>query len=149
MNEVKIDNTNSEKDFGLNVQVTGQTARINDLESKVQRLEKQSDSDRSSLFTVFGIFASIIIFLTVEVQILQKAESLVALTFLSLVTVTGLLSFLSLYHYITTTFADKNRKHSLYVVVGVLVLLIIATCITAFFAFKTNSVNQFNITMTK
>ena len=99
-------------------------------------LKKEITTDRSSVLTIFGIFASIITFLSVQVQILQKATSFDQLAFLSVLLLFGLVSFTALLQYVTKTWIENNSEKAFYPVY--VVILILATLLVVFGIRSTN-----------
>lgn len=77
------------------------------------RLDKFEDkliTDKASLITVFGVFASIVTFLSVEVQILNSVCDPWRLVGFSLIVLTSLLSFIFVLHWIADSWINEKRK---------------------------------------
>ena len=92
---------------------------------RLGEIEKKIEKDRTSILTIFGIFASIIAFLSVQVQILQKATSFTQLISLSLILIAGLLCFVVALQWITHVWIEGGKKSSLIALVIIIVILLL------------------------
>lgn len=109
---------------------------------RLGEIEKKIEKDRTSILTIFGIFASLIAFLSVQVQILQKATSFSQLVSLSLILIAGLLCFVLALQWITKTWIEDNKKSSLIALVIIIVILL-AGCF--YFGYRSlNDQNEIN-----
>ena len=91
-------------------------------------LKKEFKTDKSTLMSIFGVFASIITFLSVEVQILQKAISFDQLIFLSLVLFICLLGFILILEWLIKNWIEESVNKipiTLYFFIVLLFILII------------------------
>lgn len=95
--------------------------------------------DKSSLVTIFGIFASVLVFLSVQVQILQRAVSFNQLVFLSLLLIVGLLSFVVALQWITKTWIEDKNQDGLDQLVRIIIILVI---ILLFFGWRAVNENK-------
>lgn len=86
-------------------------ARLKFLEEAKREIEKQVQTDKASLITVFGIFASIISLLTIEFQFLQKASSAKSVLGLSLVLFASLFGFNIALDYLVKSRLDKETPY--------------------------------------
>lgn len=82
------------------------------IEDRVKELvAKEMRAERASMITVFGIFAALIIFASLEVQILQKVGSDVyLLTGLSLVMLASFLAFVVALDFIGRGWRDRGEE---------------------------------------
>lgn len=98
------------------------TPSNNDVKSKQQdtqqliseivedKVNSELKHDKATLFTVFGIFASIVTFTSVEIQILKATCSFWKITGLSLIMLSSLLCFIFVLDYIGRTWREELSK---------------------------------------
>lgn len=111
--------------------------RIDKLDEKLERrfdkFEDKTLTDKATLLTVFGIFASIVTFLSLEVQILKTVCSFGKIFGLSLIFLSVLLIFNVLLHYIAQTWINsKNKYFPLAIFIFSISLFLIGTIASAF-----------------
>jgi len=118
------------------------------VEARLGEIERKIEKDRTSILSIFGIFASIIAFLSVQVQILQKATSFNQLISLSLILMAGLLCFVVALQWITKMWIEDNKKSSLIALVITVVVLLLG-CF--YFGYKSlndqNEINKHNFSI--
>lgn len=79
-------------------------------ESVKMEIDKKVNKVQNSLFTIFGLFASIVTFFSVEVQILKTACSNFTLAWLSLITLWWLVIFVILIDHIWRGRWEEEKK---------------------------------------
>ena len=84
---------------------------------EVRKVEEKFERDRSSILTIFGIFATILIFVSLEFQIIGQATSLKQLASLSLLAAAGLMGFVVSLQWITKTWIEGNNSQALWALV--------------------------------
>ena len=82
--------------------------RIDKLEEVV---EKRLATNTTNLITVFGIFASIVTFLSIEILIFKSICDPIRLVGFSLIVLASLLSFLFLLHLIASFWINEEQKN--------------------------------------
>lgn len=82
-------------------------------ESVKMEIDKKVNKVQNSLFTIFGLFASIVTFFSVEVQILKTACSNFTLAWLSLITLWWLGLFVVLIDYIGKDWWQQEGKSNI------------------------------------
>lgn len=88
-----------------------------------KEIVKQVQLDKASLFTVFGIFASIISFLTIEFQFLKTVCSFDKILGFTLILFTLLFSFnLALDYLVKSRLDDRIPKPNVYFLIMILIL---------------------------
>lgn len=94
--------------------LSNQGARIDKLEEKLKEItdgfEKRLITDKASLITVFGIFASIVTFLSVEIQAFKNICDPVKLLGFSVIILASLLSFVFVLHLIANFWINEKVK---------------------------------------
>lgn len=95
--------------------------------------------DKSGLLTTFGVFASIITFLSVQVQILQNAITFNELVFLSLLTGLILLGFITILQWVTKIWIEKSDGLAVSFLAFIFVII---TVLIGFFGYR--SINEKN-----
>lgn len=81
-----------------------------ELQKRFDRFEDRLITDKASLITVFGIFASIVAFLSIEIQILKTICAYWKVAGFSLIILASLLSFVLILHFIGQTWAKNDQK---------------------------------------
>lgn len=110
------------------IESTNQT--IDDLKSEIKEVRDSIEKERFSSILIIGIFASIITFLSVQVQILSSVTNIYHISFLSLLTFTGLALFL---HFIfVLVHFPKKQTAFWFLISGVLIVLLGGAVILAF-----------------
>lgn len=100
-------------------------------EDAKKEIDKQVQTDKASLITVFGIFASIISFLTIEFQFLKNLCSFEKILGFTLVLFALLLGFNIVLDYLVKSRFDKNiPKPSIYYIIFISFLLFMGIIIT-------------------
>jgi len=75
-----------------------------------RRLEEKFSKDKSSLLTIFGIFASLVTFLLIEVQILKNICDFWRLFGFSFFILGGLLTFVFILQYLTKSWIENDNS---------------------------------------
>lgn len=75
-----------------------------------EQIRKEIATDKASLFTVFGVFASIVTFLSVEIQILMRFDDPWNSSGFSLIILASLLIFITLLDYIGRGWRDDSTQ---------------------------------------
>ncbi|HGF0779179.1 TPA: hypothetical protein ACF71V_003403, partial [Legionella pneumophila] len=75
-----------------------------------KKVNEEIAHDKATLFTVFGIFASIVTFTSIEIQILKNTCSFEKITGLSLITLSSLLFFIFILDYIGRSWREEVSK---------------------------------------
>lgn len=107
------------------VDVEIQDKRIDLLED---RIEKELKSSNNNLLMVFGIFASMIAFLSFEVQILKQVCDGQALLGLSLIMAGVLLLFLCLLYWVATSWIGEGSRPNKSFGISLVVVILIVLC---------------------
>jgi hypothetical protein len=97
-------------------------------EAKIE-IEKQVQTDKASLITVFGIFASILSFLTIEFQFLKAAPDAKSILGLSLVLFASLFGFNIALDYLVKNRLDKDNSCASLIFTIFTIFLFIFGCI--------------------
>ncbi len=84
--------------------------RISPITDKIDKFEDRLVTDKSSLMTVFGIFASIVTFLSVEIQIFKNVCDAFRLIGFSLGLLASLLAFVLVLHWIANFWINKEKE---------------------------------------
>lgn len=79
---------------------------------RIKILEKKFETDKTSLLMVFGIFASIVTFLSIEIQILKNICDFYRLLWFSLYILWALLSFIFVLQYIIKSWIENDKTTS-------------------------------------
>jgi hypothetical protein len=90
---------------------------------KIDKFEKSLVTDKASLMTVFGIFASVVTFLSVEIQFLKNVCDPLRLVGFSLVLLASLLSFVWMLHLLANFWINERVKDHPKLLVVFIVLL--------------------------
>jgi cytochrome bd-type quinol oxidase subunit 2 len=114
---------------------------------RLSEIEKKIEKDRTSILTIFGIFASVIAFLSVQVQILQKATSFSQLVSLSLILIAGLLCFVLALQWITKTWIEDSKKSSLIALVIIIIVLLGGCFFFGYISLKDGNNNTQNLSI--
>lgn len=109
-----------------------------------EKLAKERRDLSSTLLVTFGIFASIVVFLSVQVQILPKATSFNQLAFLSLLLIFSLLSFIVILQWVTKTWIENNLQSGSKYVIGVLIFLVVLLLIFGYGSIREQRVSRFD-----
>lgn len=80
---------------------------IDDLKTEIKEIKDNVEKERFSAILIIGIFASVITFLSVQVQILTNVSDIYQIGFLSFLTLTGL--FLFLFFIFALVYFPKNN----------------------------------------
>lgn len=78
-------------------------------DDKLKKFEERLVTDKTSLMTVFGIFASVVTFLSVEIQIFKNICDPLKLVGFTFVLLGSLLSFILILHWIANFWLDKKE----------------------------------------
>ncbi|MFA5829314.1 MAG: hypothetical protein WC843_02360 [Candidatus Gracilibacteria bacterium] len=84
--------------------------KILPITGKIDKFEKRLVTDKASLMTVFGIFASVVTFLSVEIQFLKNVCDPLRLVGFSLILLASLLSFVWILHLIANYWINEKVK---------------------------------------
>jgi hypothetical protein len=88
-------------------------------------IEKQVQTDKASLITVFGTFASILAFLTVEFQFLKTINTLEKITGFTLILFSLLISFNLILDYVIKLRTQNNTsKPNITIFVAMIIILL-------------------------
>lgn len=98
-----------------------------------KEIQKQVDSDKNFLYTLFGLFASVVTFISVEVQILKSACGSFTLAWLSLIMLWWLWMFIVLIDYIGKWWRNRENnpfpKNLAYRILFLFVIWILLSCL--------------------
>src|SRR3989338_8443136 len=83
--------------------------KISPITDKIDKFEERLVTDKSSFMTVFGIFASIVTFLSVEIQIFKNVCDAFKLIGFSFGLLASLLLFVLALHWIANFWIDKKE----------------------------------------
>lgn len=105
INEPAINNIDQAKQVNdlLNVltELPKYKNELKNFENKVQDLEKSINQQKINFIEIIGVFVGIFTFISVEIQILKYANSILSIAGLSLIFYSGLLLFLyTIYYYV-------------------------------------------------
>ena len=93
-------------------------------------VQQEIATDKATLFTVFGIFASIVTFVSVEIQILKSICSIWNILGFSLVILASLLLFLLMLDYIwrwwRNSFKDEVNKFPWIILILIVIIFIVS-----------------------
>lgn len=99
---------------GLDVTMKETHERINQLDESIKQRFKEYDAkqalEKSNLITVFGVFASIVTFLSVEIQILKTISSYWSLLGFSIIMLSSLLMFVLILNYLGQMWIKEEIK---------------------------------------
>jgi hypothetical protein len=104
-----------------------------------EEIQKEIKFDKASLFTVFGIFASIVTFVSVEIQILKILCDIWNLVGFSIIILASLLTFILILDYIGRGWRNDFKlevKQFPWILIGFIILLFIVGFISISFSGK-------------
>lgn len=135
----------SEQKDAITLSVEAEVKKQTDIKVEAE-VKKQVAMDKNSLFTVFGLFASVVTFISVEVQILKSACSSFTLAWLSLIMLWWLWMFIVLIDYIGKWWRNRENnpfpKNLAYWILFLFVIWILLSCLWNEQQCKENEIHQ-------
>lgn len=109
MDNDRIETTSSEWTSDLSIWKVSKEMEILIGQTVKDKISEEISVDKASLFTVFGIFASIVTFVSVEIQILKVICDFWNIAGFSMIVLSSLLMFILLLDYIGRGWRDDSK----------------------------------------
>lgn len=97
---------------------------IDELLDRVKKVENDIKKEKNSLISVFWIFASIVTFLSIEIQVLKSVCDYPIFLSITLITIGSLLLFNLVLHYLVTTSWKLDTKECIVWTISVLLIFL-------------------------
>lgn len=119
---------------------------ITTLRNNISATQQEINKEKNSLFTLLGLFTSVVTFISVEIQILKSACSSFTLAWLSLIMLWWLWTFIILIDYIGKWWRNRENnpfpKNLAYRILSLFVIWILLSCLWNEQQCKENEIHQ-------